>query len=210
MTVMKRSLLLPLFLLFALLPGLARSEEEERKPGPLVVYGDDLMFTVKEPVGWIGDVEKAKHVQAAVVLYPEQETFEEKSAVIAVQVSGKIDENTQEDLAHDMQGFRERYPDVEFLDLSVKHPSYKSFSKVFSIPNSHYEYVTFLNPGKKAPFLFSVILNTGSRQAENEELEAYRDVVQSLEYIPQDGVKPPKKAGAGSSKKKGPAEKSGK
>jgi hypothetical protein len=107
---MKRSLLLSLFLLLALLPGMARSEEEKRVPGPLVVFSDDLMFAIKEPKGWIGDIEKARHGDAAVALYKEDETFEEHSALIAVRVSTKVDENTREDLAHDMQEFRESYP----------------------------------------------------------------------------------------------------
>jgi hypothetical protein len=187
----KRSLLLSMVLLLSLLPGTARSEEEKRKEGPLVVYSDDLMFVVKEPKGWIGDIEKAPHVQAGVVLYRENETFEENSALIAVRVSRKVDENTREDLAHDMQEVRSLYPDVQFSDLAVQHPSYKSFSKVFFIPKSKYEYVTFLNPGKKTPYLFTVVLNTGTRKAIKEELRVYREVVRSLEFIPQDGVKAP-------------------
>ncbi len=205
---MKRSLLLPLLLLFALLPGTVRSEEEKRIAGPLVVFSDDLMFSVKEPAGWIGDIEKAPHVQAAVAFYREGESFDESSALIAVRVSTKVDENTKEDLAHDMQGFRESYPDAVFRDLTVKHASYKSFSKVFEIPDRRHEYVTFLNPGRKVPYLFTVVLNTGQREAEDDELQAYREVVRTLEYIPQDKVKPPKKGTSGGSKAKDPAKSS--
>jgi len=208
---MKRSPLLPLFLLLALLPCTARAAEEEKRiPGPLVVYSDELMFTVKEPTGWIGDIEKAPHIQAAVALYREEETFEENSSLIAVRVSAKVDENTKEDLAYDMQEVRSLYPDVRFSDLAVKHPSYKTFSKIFAIPDRRYEYVTFLNPGRKTHYLFTVVMNTGAREAEQDELQAYRDVVRSIEYIPQEGVKPPKKADPAGGKKKEPAEKSGK
>jgi hypothetical protein len=31
--------------------------EEKRTPGPLVVYGDDFMFAIKEPEGWTADIE---------------------------------------------------------------------------------------------------------------------------------------------------------
>ncbi len=179
-----------------LLPAAARPAEEKRTPGPLVVYGDDFMFVVKEPKGWLGDVENAPKISAGVVLYREKETFERKTAFIAVRMSRKVDENTAEDLAHEMREFRTLYPDVEYGPLSAKHPSYASFSKVFSIPKSRYEYVTFLNPGPSVPYLFSVVLNTGKRKASKQELQVYRDVVRSLEFIPQEGVKPLTRPGA--------------
>jgi hypothetical protein len=179
-------------LLLALLPGTARSQEQEgRIPGPMVVYSDKVMFTVKEPKGWVGDIQNAKHIEAAVVLYRENEAQSADATLIAVQVASKVDENTRADLAHDMEGFRERYPAVQFGDLAVKHPTYKAFSKIFSIPETRFEYVTFLNPGKKVPYLFTVIMNTGKRKADKNELSAYREIVRSIEYISQEGVKPP-------------------
>ncbi len=185
----RRALVLAAFIALGLLPGTARPADE-RTAGPLVVYGDDFMFVVKEPKGWQGDIDNAPKLSAGVVLYREQETFEKNSALIVVRMARKVDENTAEDLAHEMREFRKLYPDAEFGDLRVKHPSYASFSKVFAIPKSRYEYVCFLNPGKEVPYLFSIAMNTGKRKASKEELQTFRDVVRSLEFIPQDGVEP--------------------
>jgi len=190
--------LMALFILL-LLPGTVLPAEE-RTPGPLVVYGDDFMFVIKEPKGWQGDIENAPKLSAGVVLYREKESFEKHSILIIVRMARKVDENTAEDLAFEMSGFHTRYPDAVFGELQAKHPSYASFSKVFSIPKSRHEYVTFLNPGKASPYLFSVAMDTGMRKATAEELQVYREVVRSLEFIPQDGVKPltlPGTTGAG-------------
>jgi hypothetical protein len=204
---MIRHALFLLFLLCSSLPAADAAPEAGKLPpvqpdagkegleiGRLVVYGDDMMFVIKEPKGWLGDMEKAKHGDAAVVLSREDKAATENGTTISVRVSRKVDENTKEDLLHDMQGFRERYPDAQFKDLKAKHPSFKIFPKIFSVPGKRYDYVTFLNPGKKVPFLFTVVMQTGQRTASKEELDAYREVVRSVEYISQEGVKPPEKA----------------
>ena len=166
--------------------------EEKRTPGPLVVYGDDVMFAIKEPEGWTADIENAPKLSAGVVLYREAETFEKHNVLIAIRVAKKVDEKTADDLAHDMGEFRNLYPDVQFKDLKTPHPSYKSYAKVFAIPKSRYDYVAYLNPGPVTTYLFSVTMYTGKKQAGKTELKVYKDVIKSLEFIPQDAAPPPR------------------
>ena len=172
------------------LPGPAGAAEEKRTPGPLVVYGDDFMFAIKEPEGWTADIENAPRLSAGVVLYRESETFEKHGVLIAIRVAKKVDEKTADDLAHDMKEFRNLYPDVEFKDLKTPHPSYKSHAKLFAIPKSRHDYVAYLNPGPVTPYLFSVTMYTGKKQAGKSELKVYKDVIKSLEFIPQDAAAP--------------------
>ena len=168
----------------------AAGEDEERKPGPLVVYGDTFMFVIREPEGWTADIENAAKLSAGVVLVRKGETFEKHGSLIAIRVAKKVDENTLADLSHDMKEFRNLYPDVQFMDLKAPHPSYASHAKLFAIPRSRHDYVTYLNPGAGVPVLFSVTMTTGKKEAGKDDLQAYRDVVRALEYIPQDGVAP--------------------
>jgi hypothetical protein len=172
------------------LPGPAGAAEEERKPGPLVVYGDDFMFAIKEPEGWTADIENAPKLSAGVVLYRAAETFEKHEVLIAIRVAKKVDEKTADDLAHEMKEFRKLYPDVEFKELKTPHPSYKSHAKTFAIPKSRYDYVAFLNPGPVTPYLFSVTMYTMKKRADKRELKIYKDVIKSLEFIPQDAAAP--------------------
>lgn len=164
--------------------------DEKRTPGPLVVYGDDFMFAIKEPEGWTADIENAPKLSAGVVLYREAETFEKHGTLIAIRVARKVDEKTADDLAHDMKEFRRLYPDVEFKDLKTPHPSYKTLAKVFAIPRSRYDYVAYVNPGPVTPYLFSVTMYTGKKPAGKTELAVYKDVIKSLEFIPQDAAAP--------------------
>jgi hypothetical protein len=166
--------------------------EEKRTPGPLVVYGDDFMFAIKEPEGWTADIENAPKLSAGVVLYRTAETFEKHGVLIAIRVAKKVDEKTADDLAHDMGEFRNLYPDVQFKDLKAPHPSYKSHAKVFAIPKSRYDYVAYLNPGPVTTYLFSVTMYTGKKPAGKSELKIYKDVIKSLEFIPQDAAAPPR------------------
>jgi len=172
------------------LPGPAGAAEEKRTPGPLVVYGDDFMFAIKEPEGWTADIENAPKLSAGVVLYRTAETFEKHGVLIAIRVAKKVDEKTADDLAHDMGEFRNLYPDAQFKDLKAPHPSYKSHAKLFAIPKSRYDYVAYLNPGPVTPYLFSVTMYTGKKQAGSKELKVYKDVIKSLEFIPQDAAAP--------------------
>jgi len=186
---LKRAVLLSLLFCAGLLPA-AGSAADEGKNGPLVVYGDLFMFTVQEPAGWTADIENAAKASAGVVLVRAGETFEKHGVLIAIRVAKKVDEDTKEDLAHDMGEFRNLYPDVQFKDLKVKHPSYASHAKLFTIPRSRHDYVTYLNPGAGMPFLCSVTMTTGKKEADKKDLTAYRDIVRSLEFIPQDAAKP--------------------
>jgi hypothetical protein len=174
----------------AFLHPASSSAAEEKKHRPLVVYGDKFMFVIQEPEGWAADVENAVKLSAGVILVREGETFEKHGALIAIRVAKKVDEDTKEDLAHDMREFKNLYPDVQFKDLKVKHPSYASHAKLFAIPRSRHDYVAYLNPGPSTPFLFSVTMTTGKKEAEKKDLKAYREIVRSLEFIPQDGPVP--------------------
>ena len=180
-----------LCLLFcALLRPAAGGADEERKNGPLVVYGDKFMFVIQEPEGWAADIENAAKLSAGVVLVREGETFEKHGVLIAIRVAKKVDENTTEDLDHDMREFRNLYPDVQFKALKAPHPTYASHAKLFAIPRSRHDYVTYLNPGAGAPFLVSVTMTTGKKEADKKDLKVYQEVIGSLELIPQDAAKP--------------------
>jgi hypothetical protein len=172
-----------------LLPASAGAEEAEQKR-PLVVYGDKVMFVIQEPDGWNADLENAGKLSAGIVLVREGETFEKHGVLIAIRIAKKVDEDTKEDLGHDMREFRKLYPDVQFKDLKAPHPAYASHAKLFAIARSRHDYVTYLNPGTGVPFLFSVTMTTGKNEAGKDELKAYQDVVRSLEFVPQEGAAP--------------------
>jgi len=174
-----------LLLALALLAATAFGEEEERKEGPLVVFSDDFMFSVKEPSGWTADMENAPKLSAGVVFYRNKETFEKRTTTISIRITKKVDEDTVKDLEHDMEQFRTLYPDVEFLPLKASRKGYTTFAKLFAIKNSSYHYICYVNPGKGVPFLLVVFMEKEKKKADEKELKAYREVVRTLDWLPK-------------------------
>jgi hypothetical protein len=153
---------------------------QEQPMDRLILYGDGFRFGVKEPAGWHGDWQTASSMKSNIIFYPEGHETATAYGVIRVRVNKKKDENTGEGLAADMEGFRRRFPAIEFKDLDVKHPFYPCFSKLFSLEGRFHEYLAYLNPGPEYWFIFSVAMNTGTNPATESELAAFGTVASSL------------------------------
>ena len=149
----------------------------------LIVYGEHFSFTVSQPQGWTGDTTHAERFGANIVFHRSSETADNARALIRVRIDTKVDENTAADLKDDMAGYRKQYPDVEFQKVSVSHPTYPVFSKIFVVSGSFYEYVVYLNPGSKVPYLFSVSMNKQTNRATSDELAAFQQVVASIYFL---------------------------
>ncbi len=154
--------------------------EAQKKMDRLIVYGDGFRFGVKEPDNWQGDIDNAAEMSANIIFYRKGHEATSPFGVIRIHVARKVDENTAEDLAYDMKGYKEKYPNVQFSELSVTHTKYKCFSKLFFISSEFYEYVTYLNPGEGTNYVLSVSLSKKEDEATAEELFAYRTIISSI------------------------------
>jgi len=155
----------------------------QQKLGQLLVYGDDFIFSVKEPPGWKGDTTIAGKFESNVVLHETGQRPESFSGLIRIRLNDKVDENTSSDLEEDMRGYRAQYPKVQFKDLPLRNLRYLCLAKVFYVPGEFYEYVAYVNPGPGKPFLFSVSMSSEKSEASAKELEAYKSAVQSLRLL---------------------------
>lgn len=165
----------------------------QKKMDRLIVYGYGFRFGVQEPEGWEGDWKKASHLKANIIFYPKGHDLTLPDGIIRVRVNKKMDENTAEDLATDMEGYRKRFSEVQFDDLDITHPLYTCFPKLFFVENQFHEYVAYVNPGKRFWYMFSVALNTGENPATESELVAFKTVVVSLlaiDAVDSSGEKP--------------------
>ena len=162
---------------------MVQSSFGQQKRDNLIVYGDDFMFSVKEPSGWDADTSNADKFQSNVVFHETGKPRGNFTGLIRIRVNTKTDENTSADLKEDIRTYRAQYPKVQFKDLSVKNPRYLCLAKVFFIPGEFYEYVTYVNPGPKKPILFSVSMNTQKSEASAKEIEAYQLAVRSLTLL---------------------------
>jgi hypothetical protein len=164
--------------------GARLEAQPEPKLDNLIVYGKGFAFGVKEPVGWRGDTgDLANKHQVNIIFSPSQDDSLRHDVTIRVRVNKKQDENTIEDLNYDMEQYRKKYPPIQFSDLKVIHPEYKTFAKTAFLPGQFYEYAAYLNPGEGKPFIFSVAMSKKSTPATDDELKAFESVLKSVLWL---------------------------
>lgn len=145
----------------------------------LIVYGDGFSFSVHEPEGWVGDIDKAAAYHANIIFYPEGGD-PEKVALVQVALFHKQDEKTADDLAYDVKSYAQQYPDLQKEDFRADHKDYRVFSKLAFVKKEFYQYIAYVNAGEKFSEGFSVGMNIAKRPASDEEMKAYRDIIASL------------------------------
>jgi len=161
---------------------LGTSAQATDRRDDILVQGENFSISVKEPMGWKGD-SNASAGHGNLVFYRENEDLQNAKAVIRVLVANKTDENTIEDLKYDMESYRKQYPKVQFKDISVKHPEYGVYPKLFYVNTNFSEYVAYLNPGKQYPYLICVSMHLKKNEASKEDIEAYSSVIESLKAL---------------------------
>jgi len=153
---------------------------EEKKLDSLLVQGEGFIFGVKEPPGWKADTSNAVNARANILFYKPGDSLQTAKALIFVRVNKKSDEYVEKDLEWDMDQYKKQYPNVQFKDIQVFHPKYKTYSKLFYIKETFYEYVTYINPGAGKPVTLSAAMNLQRNEASKEELDAYQKVIETL------------------------------
>ena len=168
----------------ALVPSPAQWTAQKNQGDSLLVYGSGFSFSVKEPLGWDSDTgDLARRYGVSVVFSPQQKASREYDVTIRIQANRKADESTEKDLNADMDGYKKEYPSVRFEELPVAHAKYKTFAKLFFIPDKFYEYVVYVNPGKDVPMVFSFAFSKRSKRASAEELAAFTQVIRSFTFL---------------------------
>src|ERR1700719_2485472 len=75
----------------------------QQKLAQLLVYGDNFLFSVKEPAGWRGDTTSAEKFQSNVVLHEATQPVESLAGLIRVRLNEKTDENISADMEDDIR-----------------------------------------------------------------------------------------------------------
>ncbi len=162
---------------------LSFSSFAQQKLDQLLVYGDNFLFSVKEPAGWKGDTASAEQFQSNVVLHEATQPPESLTGLIRVRLNDKTDENISADMKDDIRSYKAQYPKIQFKGIAIRNPAYPAIAKVFYIPGQFYEYVTYMNPGRGKPFIFSVSMNSQESEATAKQLGAYESTLASLKLL---------------------------
>lgn len=153
------------------------------KQEPLLIQGDTFTVSVQEPAGWTADSTAPASERSNLVLQRNTRDAQGARPAIRILVANKTDEMTEEDLNYDMETYRRKFPGVRFKDVMVKHPEYRAFPKLFYVENGFYEYVTYLNPGKRYRYNIIVSMSVQKTEAGSEDLQAYAALVASIRAV---------------------------
>ncbi len=162
---------------------LSFSSFAQQKLDQLLVYGDNFLFSVREPAGWKGDTASAEKFHSNVVLHEATQPAESLAGLIRVRLSDKTDENISADMEDDIRSYRAQYPKIQFKDIAIRNLAHPAVAKVFYVPGQFYEYVTYMNPGLGKPFIFSVSMNSQKSEATAKQLGAYESTLASLKLL---------------------------
>jgi hypothetical protein len=163
--------------------ALSFSSFAQQKLDQLLVYGDNFLFSVKEPVGWKGDTASAENFQSNIVLHEGTQPAESLAGLIRIRLNDKTDENISADLEDDIRSYKAQYPKIQFKDIAIRNAAYPAIAKVFYVPGQFYEYVTYMNPGRGKPFIFSVSMNNQKSEATAKQLGTYESTLASLKLL---------------------------
>lgn len=167
-----------LLCLFISLQGCSQPTPSEKES--LIVYGDNFSFSVKEPFDWKGDIDNAARNYANIIFYKNEESLKSGGALVQVYIFKKLDENTKKDLTSDVSRYENEYKNLKKHNFKAEHPDYACYSKMVSINNETYQYLTYINPGPNFKNGVSISMNISGRKASKEEVEAYRMIIQSF------------------------------
>ena len=172
-------------LIVALASAPSGAGSPDPQPDRLVVSGQGCTFSVKQPPDWKSDSGAlAKSFNVNLLLTPKEEETKHPVVSIRVRVNGKTDEQIEKDLEIDVAGYLKEDPDVVVKPLDVAHATYSSVGSSVIERGMFSEYVLYVNPGKDFNFILSIALSIRGREATSDEMNAYREVVQSLQVMP--------------------------
>lgn len=149
----------------------------------IIVTGDDFIFSIKEPYGWIGDTDIAKDFFSDIVFYISKDDLNKGGAVVQVYSFNKQDENTEKDLEYDIKNYKDNYQNLKQQDLLVSHNTYTCYSKLVYVDKSFYQYIVYVNPGPKYKSGVSIAMNISDRPATEQELQVFKQIISSLTML---------------------------
>lgn len=150
------------------------------KTDTIVVYGNDFAFKVNAKIGWIGDIDLAKQYYSNIIFFKSKDELKNGGAIIQINVFKKQDEKTEKDLEYDIKSYIDKYKDLKKQELIVSNKEYKCFSMHIYVDKVFYMYTAYINPGVNFKKGFSVSMNVSKRNATEEELTAFREIIASL------------------------------
>jgi hypothetical protein len=151
----------------------------------LPVSGDGFKYTIEVPEGWSADTTASSELYVNIALY---ETGVEEDPVygrtlIQVYTFKKENPTPKEDLKIDIDNLMQENKKLELEDFILSVGDFKCYNRLAFVKETLYQYLAYLDPGKKYSSAVSVSMNTGRKRASDSEMKALRRIVASVKMI---------------------------
>ena len=147
----------------------------------IIIYGDSFLFSIHEPLGWLGDVDNAKNYNANIIFYKSKDDFKKGGIHIQILTYKKQDEEVNKDLESDISSINEKNHDLKQKEIDIENNKlYLCYSKLAYVENVFYQYIAYVNPGNKFHNAFSISMSIPKRPGTKEELSAFKEIISTL------------------------------
>ena len=179
-----------LFTVFFGLVGIsafAQSPTEAKKDGDgCIMYGQDHVFAIKLPPGWVVNPEIGKQLGLHAVMYPEGSSWQDSMVTMYSSFvhKGKDKKSLEAIIEEDIAGYRKGSPHLKVenvASLPVRNRKQRIIVKYFSgDQGGNFDAVAYIEESKVVVML---VLNSRTEKDFQSTLPAFRELVGSYRFI---------------------------
>jgi len=154
------------------------------KSADSAITGKAYAFSVKTPDGWRRNKLLALiWYRADAVFIPRLRQRGQHAPLATIRAVPRVNADAGRDLAADMGKYGKIYPPAIFTDFEAGNPRYLVHRRLYELKRVHYRYAAFIDPGKQYRHLLVAMLDKDDAPATASELNGFRRIVESLEYL---------------------------
>ena len=169
------------------IPAFAQSPTEAKKDGDsCIMYGEDHVFAIKLPQGWVVNPEIGKRLGLHAVMYPEDSSWRDSVVTMYSSfVHKRKDTNTLKAIIEeDIAGYRKESANLKIKDVAsipVGDGKERAVVKYFSGDSGgNFDAVAYIEENK---VVVTLVLNSRTEKDFQSALPAFRQLVGSYRFI---------------------------
>ena len=151
----------------------------------MMIYGEGFSFILTEPINQTGNTQDAGQYGVNVYFIQNGFNFKNSPCIIYTRVMTKSGSNIKDDLEYDMMEYKQKYPDIKFIDLELEGIQYKYFAKIYKMTNGNSDYCCYIDTGDKNQLYFIFVMTGDSKTCE-EEKTTFNELVKSFTWMTDD------------------------
>jgi hypothetical protein len=152
------------------------------------LFTDGYLIKFKTKLGWYGSKRYAKKYNSNVIFYPEK-ISNKKAIILKLNIFPKKDENVKKDFDLIIKNYKKKYNQKKIRNIKIINKKYNIYSKKIFEEGKVYEYISYVNPGIKVPYLLGFHLIKNKKKTNQKELNHFKYIINNFEIIVVEDLK---------------------